>query len=1041
MKYPKFNPQEFEKSLLSYWKENETVEKLRLRNKAGKKFYFLQGPPYTSGNIHLGHAWNFALKDMVLRYKRMKGFNVWDRNGYDMHGLPTEQKVMKKFGLKNKDDIEKFGVENFVKECEKFCKEVMAVMDIDFQRIGSTLDFKNPYQPIKPEFMDAEWWLIKKAHEKNRLYRGLRTMHWDAATGSAVAKHELEYKSVKDTAIFVKFKRFTAPNSYFIIWTTTPWTIPLNLAIMVNPEMTYVEVEVITKAGDNEIWVLAEELKEAVLEKAKIEKHTVLKTFNGTELEGEKYEHPLGVLEHMPKEMQENENLFTVLLSKEYVDASAGTGLVHCAPGCGPEDYEVGHKNGIPPFNCVNEEGFFEDFGEMTGMKAKTDDLKFIMMIHDKGALIAKESYVHDYPYGERSHEPVIFRTTKQWFFKVEDLKDQMLQANEDTYWYPESGKNAFRSWLEHLRDNSITKQRYWGTPVPIWMCDETEEYIVVGSIKELEELSGTKVDNLHIPWIDEITIEKDGKTFKRVPDVLDVWIDAGTSSWNCLDYPSNPDLLEEWFPADFILEGKDQIRGWYNLLMIASMLGFGKPSFKNVYMHGFVTDVEGTKMSKSLGNITSPYEIIDKHGADTLRYYMCQTTAGEDVSFSWDELKVKNRYLNIVWNLHNLLLNLAKDHDLNPFTLKVDQTKLGREEKFILSRLHSTIKKVTQMYDKYQLDILIKPIEDLFLELSRTYIQLVREKMAQGSKEEKEMTANIIATVFLETLKMFSTIAPFISEAMYLNLKEVFSLEEESISAYMWPECNEGLINENLEAQFSAFNVVLQAGLHAREKANQGVRWPMKELIVVSHDDSIVSSSEELRDLLKQQLNIKDLNVLASLPNAKVSVKADFKKLGPVYGPLTQKIVAEFNQHDGAKVVLALESDGEYSFTIEGKEVTILPDYVTIEREAPEGFVGVDSRNVSVYLNTLMTPELELEGFVREVTRKVQALRKDAGLEKKDSIKLTIESPLDLAKFSEEICAKVGAVELEFVSVEGKEHMSEFKVKGKEFKIGFDLC
>ncbi len=682
MKFPDYNAQQLEPQILEFWKKNKVVDSLRKRNKNGKKFYFLQGPPYTSGHIHLGHAWNMALKDMVLRYKRSQGFNVWDRMGYDMHGLPTEQKTMAKLNLRDKEDIEKFGVKKFIQECEKFCVEMMHKMDEDFQRLGATLDFSDPYQPIRKEFMEAEWWLIKQAHDKKRLYQGLRTMHWDAATQTAVAKHELEYKIITDTSIYLKFQSKEDPKKYYLIWTTTPWTIPLNLAIMVNPDLTYVEVAVNGENGEK--WIVAENLVGSVLSKAKIQTSKVLRKFKGSDLEGKKYLHPLQTEKCFPLELQRNQKLFSILLSKEFVDDSAGTGLVHCAPGCGPEDYEVGYRNGIMPFNCVNESGHFENLGVFSGYKAKTDDKKFIQALHEAGVLVAKESYSHEYPHGERSHEPVIFRTTKQWFFKVEDLKDKMVAANEKVQWNPSTAKHAFKSWLENLRDNSITKQRYWGTPVPIWQADDGD-YIVVESIKELEKLSKQKVTNMHIPDIDNIVIKKSGKVYRRIPDVLDVWIDAGTVSWNCLDYPLNVKLFEQYFPADFILEGKDQVRGWFNLLMVASFLAFNKPSFKSVYMNGFVTDVSGVKMSKSLGNIISPYELIDKHGADTLRYYMCQNNAGEDINFTWEECKAKMRSLLVLWNTHKLLINLAAETKINPFSIKASAVEkdFAIEEKY----------------------------------------------------------------------------------------------------------------------------------------------------------------------------------------------------------------------------------------------------------------------------------------------------------------------------------------------------------------------
>ena len=976
MKFPSYKPAQLEPEILKYWKDNQITEKLRKKNQSGKKFYFLEGPPYTSGNIHLGHAWNMALKDIVLRYKRMRGYNVWDRMGYDMHGLPTEQKVMAKLNLKNKESIQKYGLKKFQQECRSFCTETMKKMNEDFIRLGATLDFSDPYQPISKKFMEAEWWLIKQAHEKGRLYQGLRTMHWDAATQTVVAKHELEYKQITDISIYLKFRHADNPSKYFIIWTTTPWTIPLNLALMVNPELDYSEVKV-----GKEMWILAKDLVKPVMEKAKIKDYLIKETYKGSKLEGQSYNHPLNIKNLLPKDLQLNSRLFTVLLTKEYVDNSSGTGIVHCAPGCGPEDYEVGHFYHIPPFNCVNEEGYFENFGKFSGFKAKQDDKKFIEELESAEALIAKEPYVHDYPHGERSHQPVIFRTTKQWFFKVEDLKEKMLKANEKIYWNPKSAKNSFTSWLENLRDNSITKQRFWGTPVPIWQSKEGD-YIIISSIKELEKLSKRKVDEMHIPDIDEVAFVKNGKKYQRIPDILDVWIDAGTGSWNCLDYPSKKADFEKFFPADFILEGKDQIRGWFNLLLVASTLAFEKPSFKNVYMHGFVTDIHGVKMSKSLGNIISPYELIDKYGADVLRYYTSQISAGEDINFSWEECNVKARYLNILWNTHIFILALAEENNFNPFKLNSEKMNklLSLEEKYILSKLHSTIEKATFLLEEYRLDEIIAPLEELFIELSRGYIQMIRDKCSVGSREDKEVVAYTISTVLMDIIKMFSLISPFICEAVYLNLKEKFGLKPASISHCTWPEINNKLINLELEEKMEIGKQIIQSVLAAREKAQLGVRWPVLEAVIIPKDDSVKKAAEMLTETICRQVNAKNLVIKNNLKNKKDLLPAEFKA-------------------------------GE------------------------------------VYLNLKRTPELEAEGYSRELMRFIQSLRKKAGLEKKDRITLFIltkESMRKLLdKFSAEIQEKVGANKIVISSKDMKkdyQHQGDLAVKNEKFLIKFSL-
>src|SRR3989344_1269597 len=621
-----FDFKQIEKDVLKFWEKEKIYEKLKKRNSKGKKFYFLQGPPYTSGKIHIGQAWNSSLKDMILRYKRMKGFDVWDRGGYDMHGLPTENEVQKKLKLKNKEDIEKYGVDKFVKECINFSNEHADYMSRDLWNIGVWLDYKNAYKPIEKEFISGEWAFFKKAWEQKRLYKGNKVMHWDSETETSLAKHELEYENVKDTSVFLKFKR-RGKNEYFLIWTTTPWTIPYNLAIMVNPELDYLRIKV-----DEEVWIIAKALASIFVTSLLGKKYKVLEEFKGDKLEGLEYEH------FFEKEMSGKygelkkvwKNVHSIILSKEYVDTSAGTGLVHCAPGCGPEDYEVGKKYGIGAFNNLNERGEFEDKGKFKGWKAKEDDNKFIKEFEDKGVLIVKNEIEHEYPHSWRSHKPVVFRTTEQWFLKTEDLSKELIKLNENVNWVPESSGVNYERWAENLKDNGVTRQRFWGCPVPIWVNEkDKEDIIVMGSVEELEKLTKKKFDDMsiHRPWIDKIIIEKQGKKYKRIEDVADVWIDSGTASWNCLY--NDPKFIKEWFPADLVLEATEQTRLWFSLLQICSAVMFDKSCYKNVYTTGMIIDYQGMKMSKSLGNIISPYQVIEKYSADILRYYICGVSAG----------------------------------------------------------------------------------------------------------------------------------------------------------------------------------------------------------------------------------------------------------------------------------------------------------------------------------------------------------------------------------------------------------------------------
>jgi isoleucyl-tRNA synthetase len=800
---PSYNPKEVEETVDQFWNKNEVYKRAKDKNKNKQKFYYLDGPPYTSGKIHIGHAWGKSLRDMLMRYKRMKGFDVWDRTGFDMHGLPISHKVEAKLGIKGKEAIEKHGVEDFIKECKSLAIENMNSMIVDFKKLGIWMDFDNPYKPIDNSYIEGIWWLIKKAHENNRLYEGKRTLTWCPSCETSTAKHELEYADIKDTSIFVKFKvkdtekskisgtTVSGSDDYLVIWTTTPWTIPFNLAIMVNPNVDYIKIKV---KGEN--WIVAKELADSLVKDLLDEEYEILEEFKGETLEGMKYEHFFS--KHI--DYPEAEKMHTVLLSSEYVDTTAGSGLVHCAPGCGPEDYEVGHKNGLPAFNNVNEQGIFENMGRFDGLKAKFEDKIFIEEIEDAGALVASTKISHEYPHCERCHNPIVFRSTKQWFFKVEDLKEEMKTLNKDIDWVPGwAGNKQFHSWLDNLRDNSITKQIHWGTPFPVWKCESCTEYTVIGSSKELKELSGSCPEDLHKPFIDNVKIPcKCGKEQVRTPDVLDVWVDAGSASWLCLDYPVRTDLFEEMFPADFILEGKDQIRGWFNLLFVASMVSMKKPSFKAAYMHGFINDSSGRKMSKSLGNVISPSEITDKYGADTLRYYMIgAANPGLDMNYNFEDLTVKFKNISIFWNVHKYVIDTSSALNINPTKLDEKKVKLSVEENYILSKLNSTIKNMTEHLDKYELNQIPDLVEELFLELSRTYIQLVRDKLTIGDEEEKISALYTMNKVLTEGIKMFAIISPYVSEAMYQNLKEEFEMTEDSIHFFSWPEYDKNMINK----------------------------------------------------------------------------------------------------------------------------------------------------------------------------------------------------------------------------------------------------
>ncbi|AJF61934.1 TPA: isoleucine--tRNA ligase [Candidatus Woesearchaeota archaeon] len=1042
----KYDPVTEEKKILEFWEKEKIREKAVSKNKGKKPFYFLDGPPYTSGKIHLGTAWNKSIKDMVTRYKRMRGFDVWDRAGYDMHGLPTEGKVQAKLDMKTKEEILKYGLAKFIKDCREWAVTNLKQMNKDFKRLGVWLDFDNAYQTIDNDYIEGTWWLVKKAHEKNRLYEGQMTMTWCGSCQTALAKHELEYKNVVDKSLYVKFKVKGRKDEYLIIWTTTPWTIPYNLGVMVNPDLVYVKAKV-----GNETWVLAKELVKIIEEKAG-KKYRIAEEFKGKELVGTEYIHPMeDVLKHHFDALRKKaKKLHVVVPSTEYVITDYGTGLVHMAPGCGGEDYEVGHREGLPPFNQVNEEGYYDNtMGPFSGLHVKKNNLVFVEDLEKRGAVAAMEDYPHDYAHCWRCKNPILYRTTSQWFFRVEDLIPKMRKLNkEKMYWVPDwAGNRQFDSWLENLRDNGITRQRFWGSPLPVWKCDSCSHYVVAESRKELKKLGASHIpDDLHKPWIDEVTLPcgKCRGTMHRNPDIMDVWIDAGVDSWASLGYPHDDKLFKKLFPADFITEGKDQIRGWFNLLFVASMLAMEDISFKACYMTGFVNDAMGRKMSKSLGNVISPDEITEKYGADTFRYYSIGATApGLDLNYNFEDVELKRRNLSILWNLHNFVIDLAKTNGLNPEKLKSTVLKsAGDEERYILSKLNSAIALVTEKLDNYNLNEIPMITEELYMELSRTYIQLVREKANAGTDEEKEVVLYTVYSVMKSLLILMAPVTPMITEMMYLNMKKEFGLKKESIHLYDWPEADRKLIDKTLEKDMENIKGVIQAVLGARERAQVGTRWPLQEVIIETSDSDVKKAVEDLKGLIFYQANVKSVKLVKKFDKADITIKPNFKTLGPEFGKDSKEIIKYLSETDNSALVSQLK-DGRLKA---GKHV-LEEKHLVLEKTLPKGYFTGEFPLGNVFLTADVPDELVSEGYFREVLRRIQSFRKDAGLKKTDDIELYLKLDKEIYSrilpFKKEIKERVGAKSLEISTEPAKKkykHSSKDTIKGLNVEAGFDV-
>jgi isoleucyl-tRNA synthetase len=811
-----------EEKTLKFWKESKIYEKSKKKNAKGKKFYFMDGPPYATGQIHMGTALNKILKDIAMRGQRLQGKDVFDRAGYDMHGVPIEFKVEKEIESKSKKDIEKYGVKKFIEKCKKFATEHIDMMSEEFENLGVWMNLKKPYLTLAPEYIEKIWETFKYADKKGLLYLGKYPVHTCPRCETAVAFNEIIYNKQEDTSIFVKFPLKEKKNTHLIIWTTTPWTLPGNTGVMVNPNFTYEEIEL----SNGEKWIMAKDLVPKIMAELGMG-FTAKEEFLGKDMKGWKYENPLekniNVKLNVPRQ---------VVLSSRYVNLEEGTGLVHTAPGHGKEDYEVGKEAGLDIISPVDIAGLLtEEAGKYQGKKARVVDSEIIEDLEKDNRLVYKKKYSHDYPLCWRCESPLLMVSVPQWFLKISEIHSKLLKENEKTNWIPDYMKLRMKAWLEGISDWPVSRERYWGTPLPIWVCDKCDEKIVVGSINELEKLSGKKVKEVHKPEVDEIKIPcKCGGNMTRVSSVLDVWFDSGVSSWAALETEEN---IKKYWPADLNIEGKDQFRGWWNSQIILSQIRFDKKPFENISVHGMVLDLGKKKMSKSKGNVIAPSEVIEKYSRDFLRYYFAKISKGEDFSFDESEFKDIGKIFMMLDNIKNFI-----------YQIKPAKKKIQIEDKWILSKFNSFVKNTTELYNKYKITEVIRNLEIFLVEdLSKTYIKMIRDR----SEEVKE----VLEEIYLGILKMFAPIIPFKTEEIWQSLEQ----KEESIHLSEFPKADKKKIDENLESTMKTIFQIIEKGLFARDKAQIGLKWPLPKVIVYAKGKE---NYEKLEGIIKSQLNVK---------------------------------------------------------------------------------------------------------------------------------------------------------------------------------------
>ncbi|MFQ6060354.1 MAG: isoleucine--tRNA ligase, partial [Thermoplasmata archaeon] len=764
-----YSPQDLEKKIQNFWKLSKAYEKTKAMRERGKEYYFVDGPPYTTGSIHMGTAYNKILKDVIVRYRRMQGLNVRDQPGFDMHGLPIEVKVEKNLRILNKKQIEELvGIESFVNSCREFSTELQNRMSEQFASLGVWLDWENPYRTIENSYIEAAWWTLRKAYEKNLLTKYTRVLTWCSRCETALAEAEIEYKDVEDYSIFVKFLLKGRGGENILIWTTTPWTIPANMAVAVHPDFEYAKVQMTVEERQDTLWLMKDRVDE-VASMVGAEGVRVLETRKGKELVGWEYFHPL--TSKVPYHNQLTGEWTHKVLASEIV-TKENTGVVHIAPGHGPEDFEVGEIHGIPPFCPVDEAGYFtEEAGEYAGKHVREANNIIIEDLRRERWLFHEGRLTHRYGHCWRCTTPIIYRTSVQWFIKASQLREVMLDEIAKVKWTPDwAGSSRQRNWVENARDWCISRQRYWGIPLPIWEC-ECGEKKVVGSAKELSDGKNYAQDmDLHRPWIDAVTFDcpECGKEMRRTPDVLDVWFDSGVCIWAQLDYPSKKREFKQWWPCRWITEAHDQTRGWFYSQLVAGIVAFEECPYRSVLMHGWVLDAKGQPMSKSLGNVVDPFDVVKEYGVDSLRFYLLKNNPPwEDLNFNKEDVRNSNRTLNILWNVHRFAtLYMSMDRfDPKSWTIDGLAESMRPEDHWLLSRTENLKAEVENETEEFEIHKACRAIEGFILnDLSRWYVKLVRNRTWVEDDSRKKFGAyKALHEALLTLAKLMAPITPHI--------------------------------------------------------------------------------------------------------------------------------------------------------------------------------------------------------------------------------------------------------------------------------------
>ena len=1020
-----------EMEVLKYWKENKIFEKSIEMREGGETFTFYDGPPTANGKPHIGHILTRVIKDIIPRYKTMKGYKVLRKAGWDTHGLPVELEVEKLLGIDGKPEIEKFGVEPFIENCKKSVWKYKGEWEQMSDRVGYWADMENPYITYDNNYIESVWWALKRIWDQGLLYKGHKIVPYCPRCGTSLSSHEVAqgYKDVKDPSIYVKFRVKGENNVYLMAWTTTPWTLPSNVALTVNPRETYVKV----KCSD-EVYILAEALAPSVLN----EEYEVLEKMDGQSMIGMEYE-PLFDFAKVDKKA-------FYVVGGDFVTLTDGTGIVHTAPAFGEDDAKVGRAYDLPFVQLVNEQGNFIDaVTEWKGMFVKDADPLIIKHLEGRNLIYKKLDYEHSYPFCWRCDTHLLYYAMDTWFIKMTAVKDKLLKNNNKINWLPDNIREGrMGNFLENVVDWGLSRSRYWGTPLPIWECECGHRH-VIGSIAELKEMGENVPDDieLHKPFIDEVLLKcpkcVTGK-MKRVADVIDCWFDSGSMPFAQWHYPfENEEIFKDNYPADFISEAIDQTRGWFYTLLAISTLLFDEPAFKNVIVLGHVNDKDGIKMSKHKGNVVDPWTVLNKQGADAVRWYFYINSAPWLPNRFYEEAvsESQRKFMGTLWNTYAFYVLYADLDQFNPKNYKLEYEKLSVMDKWILSKMHTLIATVDKNLANYRITESARAIQEFVDDLSNWYVRRCRERFWQKDMNQDKINAYMtLYTVLVQLITVSAPFVPFISEEIYGNLvRNIDSEAPKSVHLCDFPVADEKFIDKELEKNMELVLKLVVLGRACRNSANIKNRQPVAKIYVKADFEL----PEMFAELVKDELNVKEVIFTDDARQfTKYKFKPQLRTLGSKYGKLVPHIAKVLTEIDDNMVMDKFAKGEMVTFEVEGTTVELAESDVLIETSQKEGFVSEAERETVVVLDTNLTPELIEEGFVREIISKIQTMRKEAGFEVQDHIKIYFDNNEKIAEIINRNKAVIGEETLadEILQGSANGYGKEWNINGEKVNL-----